>query len=419
VSRVLRLALAGALAACWVLPSAGVQARRRAFPDTSARIAVLTDQLPGNLTSAQIRFAATHYVGSQKLTLDQSQPLRAINPDFVVLHYRLAMWQSAPRVTYIVDGRHWSNDFPDVNRHEAWFWHNEAGQRVTSNQDGKLLMNIGDPGFRAYWRDSIARQVRAGDYDGVFLDSASPAVLQWEARAPADERLLGKGARFSMLAELGGRTWIASWQDWIAGLDASLAADGARLIPNIGALATSWDDTDYSLTAGVFCEGFLDPGWPTSDWKAAANRTLSLVRSNRIVILQNYLKTVADVQRRTFLLGSYLLVKGAQTYVSYFTSPLDWFPEWELDLGRPLMNPSTIDDLLWGGVYRRDFERGIVLVNTSTRNVMVNLNTAFDSVEPVGGGPIQRDGTVTGRLAKRSVTRVELFAKSAEVLMRR
>ena len=140
----------------------------RVFPDTSTRIGVLTDQLPGGMTAAQERFAATHYVGTQKLSLNLSRPLRAINPQFLVLHYHLAMWQSAPRVNYIVDGNTWSNDYDEVTRHESWFWHNPANQRVTSNQDGKLLMNVSDPGFRRYWSESIAAQVQAGDYDGVF-----------------------------------------------------------------------------------------------------------------------------------------------------------------------------------------------------------------------------------------------------------
>src|SRR4051812_31379445 len=39
------------------------------FPDTSAIIAVLADQLPGGMTAAQQQFAATRFVGTQKLTL--------------------------------------------------------------------------------------------------------------------------------------------------------------------------------------------------------------------------------------------------------------------------------------------------------------------------------------------------------------
>jgi hypothetical protein len=390
---------------------------RRSFPDTSARIAVLTDQ-PGYLTEAQVRFAATHYVGTQKLTLDQSRPIRAINPDFLVLHYKLAMWQSGPRVNYIVDGVHWSNDFPEVTRHESWFWHNPAGRRVTSAQDGKLLMNIADPGFRAYWRDSLVRQVRAGEYDGVFFDSASPALLQWEARAPADERLSGRGARYASLQELGNRSWIAVWQDWISDLDAALAREGIALIPNVGGLTTSWDNTDYSLTAGVFSEGFLDPAWPPSDWESAANQMLSIVGKDRIVILQNYLQRTDDVRRRMFLLGSYLLVKGRHTYVAYFTTPLDWYPEWGLDLGRPQKTASTIEELRWNGLYRRDFDRGVVLLNPGDRSVSVKLGSEFRRVVPDGGGPVPKDGAPPGRITTTSTTLVTVAPRTAEVLLR-
>ena len=62
------------------------------FPDTTATIAVLSDQLP-NMTAQQQQFAAAHYVGSQKLVLGTTRALRALNPNFVVLHYHLAMWQ--------------------------------------------------------------------------------------------------------------------------------------------------------------------------------------------------------------------------------------------------------------------------------------------------------------------------------------
>ena len=392
-------------------------AGRRVFPDTSSRIGVLTDQLPGGMTAAQIRFAATHYVGSQKLTLDLSRPLRAINPDFIVLHYRLAMWQSAPRVNVTSSTEIGGERLPAVDPHESWFWHNPAGQRVASNQDGKLLMNIADPGFRAYWRESIANQVAAGDYDGVFLDSASPALLQWEARAPLDPRLLGSGVRTNRFPELGGSSWIAAWQDWMADLDASLAARGIPLIPNVGALATTWDNTDYSLTAGAFCEGFLDPGLSEDDWHAAANQTLDLVRKNRIVILQNYLSP-ENVSKRKYLLANYLLVKGTRTYVVYFATALDWYPEWTLELGAARTSAATVNDLYWKGVYRRDFANGIALVNPGTNLVRVDLGATFRRVDPVGGGAIGPDGIARGTLTTAAVSSIQLPPKSAEILLR-
>ena len=410
----------GVAAAVVVLAGGAFGANSRRFPDTSARIGVLIDQLPGTMSASQVRFAATHYVGTQKLTLDLSRPLRAINPGFLVLHYHLAMWQSAPNVTFIIDGNQWSNDYPVVTLHESWFWHNRENQRVTSNQDGKLLMNVSDLGFRQYWRDSLIRQVEDGDYDGVFLDSASPALLQAEARSPEDTRLFADQVRTHTFQELGGRTWIAAWQAWIADLDRALSTRGIPLIPNVGGLATTWDNTDYSLTAGVFCEGFLDPGFTTADWKAAADQTLALVQRQKIVILQNYLSSAGDVARRRFLLASYLLVKGARTYVAYFApgSPFEWYPEWDLDLGAAQKTGVTADDLIWNGIYRRDFEHGIVLVNPSTTPVRVELGAIFKRIEPVGGGAVSRDGTVTGHLDTFPVTSLEVGAKSAEILLR-
>jgi hypothetical protein len=408
-----------AAAATIAVGEPAVFARGRSFPDTRARIAILTDQLPGGMTDAQVRFAATHYVGTQKISLQLSQPLRAVNPAFLVLHYRLAMWQSAPHVNYVVDGLRWSNDYPFVTQHESWFWHNPDGRRVASNQDAKLLMNIADSDFRAYWRDSLIRQVKAGDYDGVFFDSASPALLQWEARTPLDRRLLGTGARFNRFPELAGRSWIAAWEDWIAELDAALAREGIPLIPNVGTFATTWDNTNYGLTAGVFSEGFLDPGLDTADWKAAAAQTLALAQRNKIVILQNYLPSSDDVARRKYLLGGYLLVKGSRTYLEYFASSmLEWYPEWDLDLGAPLKQVATLDELAWSGVYRREFEKGIVLVNPGTRSAQVDLGTTFRRVEPHGGGPVPASGMSSGALGLSPATSVVVPPKSAEILLR-
>jgi len=399
-------------------PRVPTAAIRRPFPDTSTRIAILTDQLPTSMSDAQMRFSATHYVGTQKLSLDLSRPIRKVNPAFLVLHYHLAMWQSAPKVSFIVDGTRWANDFPKVNAHESWFWHNPQGQRVTSTQDGKLLMNVSDPGFRAYWRDSLIAQVRDGDYDGIFLDSASPALLQWEARAPEDPRLLGTGVRTNTFPELGGTSWIAAWQEWIADLNSALAAKGIPLIPNVGALTTTWDNSDYSLTEGVFCEGFLDPTFAMADWEAAIDQTLSLVARNKIVILQNYLGSADNLSKRRYLLANYLLVKGTRTYLAYFVSRLDWYPEWELDLGPAQKTAARASDLLWNGVYRRDFTKGVVLVNPGTTPVSVSFDQPLNRVEPQGGGAVASDGTVTGRLTTTTVTTLTLGPASAEILLR-
>ncbi len=208
----------------------GVLPSGRSFPDTWSSIAILADQFPSGLTSAQQQFVATHFVGTEKQVLSDTRALRAYNPNFLVLHYHLAMWQSAPNVTFIVDGKTWGNDFPTVTQNEPWFWHNTSNQRVTAS-DGKYLMNISAPGFDGYWAQSLAQQVAAGEYDGIMFDSASPALLQgWcgGSGANQDPRLAGTAAHDTSFAELGNKTWIEAWQNWISALDGALAAKGTR-----------------------------------------------------------------------------------------------------------------------------------------------------------------------------------------------
>jgi hypothetical protein len=106
----------------------------RTFPDTYSSIALLVDQLP-SMNMAQMQFATSHYVGTEKQLLPVTQALRALNPAFIVLHYHLAMWQSAPATDFIINGTTWGNDYPTVTMNETWFWHNTQNERVTSNVD--------------------------------------------------------------------------------------------------------------------------------------------------------------------------------------------------------------------------------------------------------------------------------------------
>jgi hypothetical protein len=386
------------------------------FVDTSARIAILADQLP-TLSAAELDFAASHYVGTQKQVVGATHALRTRNPSFVVLHYHLAMWQSAPATLFIVDGQNWSNDYPEVTQHESWFWHNAASARVPSSSDQKLLMNVADSGFRAYWAESIAAQIAAGEYDGVFLDSASPALLQGEAAA-GDPRLGGTAVKDTAFAELGNATWIAAWESFIGSLESALSAQGQALIPNTGAFITTWDNTNYGLSAGIFSEGFASPDFATADWKQSTNELLSLGRAGKIVILQNYLSSPDDVGRRMYYLGNYLLVRGSRTYLDYFaTSPFEWYPEWDLDLGAAKAPPAaSIDALASGGIYRRDFERGAVFVNPTDTPVTVDLGQTLRRVLPSGGGPVSSAGQASGTLSRSDVTSLTVGPRSAEIL---
>ncbi len=83
-----------------LMPAAG--AARRPFPDTRDCIRVYVDQLPSQITDAQWRFVATHYVGSQKMPRSWTRHARRLNPNFLMLHYQLAVGLG-PAASYTED----------------------------------------------------------------------------------------------------------------------------------------------------------------------------------------------------------------------------------------------------------------------------------------------------------------------------
>ena len=399
---------------------AGGLASKRPWPDSTAKTLILADQLPSGMSAAQQQFVVGHMVGTQKLTLADSRPLRALAPKFLVLHYHLAIWQSAPSVTFIVDGMNWGNDYPTVTMNESWFWHNEAGQRVPSTADGKLLMNIGDAGFAAYWNQSILAQAISGDYDGVFADSAAPSLLQGETTA--DPRLAGTGARDTAIAELGDETYIQGWQSFMTAFNAALGAQGLPLIPNTGPFITSWDTTDYGLTAGVFIEGFADPSFAPADWQRAMNQFLALVAKHKIVIAQNYLSAPSDLATRLYYLANYLLVRGDRSYLDYFAGgPLEWYPEWDVDLGAPMKTTgtgATVADLAVGGAYQREFANGWAVVNPTASAATLTFPSSARLVTPQGGGAIDTTGAEPGSVSYGSAASLTLQPATAAIVLK-
>lgn len=398
--------------------TAGGTGSGRVFPDTSTSIAILADQLPSGMTDAQVTFSASHFVGTQKLRLVDSMPLRAKNPAFLVLHYHLGIWQSAPGVDFIVDGTTWGNDYSTVDAHESWFWHEPGGKRIASNVDKKILMNLADPAFRAYWAQSIAAQTKAGDYDGVFADSSSPALLQAEV-GDQDARLSATGVKDTPIAEWGNQTYVAVWEELMQTLDAALAAQGIPLIPNQGAFITGWDTSNYALTAGVFSEGFASPGFSAADWKASTDQLLKLTAS-KIVILQNYLGSPGDAATRRYYLANYLLVRGARTYLEYFAKdPLEWYPEWAIDTGAATKTAVTVADLVTPeGAYRRDFAKATVLVNPGNSPITVSLGAPMKRLDPQGGGAVDASGTPpASSLGGTTTSSVIVAAHGAEILI--
>jgi hypothetical protein len=400
------LILALTLGVALALPAAAIA--RRAIPDTSTAVHVWDDQLPDSMSDAQVRFVAGHVDGTQKVSRPTAERLRAVDPGFLVLHYRLGIGDGP--VPFRIGDR-WASDYASVTRHESWFWHQD-GRRVFQSQWGWYLMNP-DSGWRPYWASRVLYEARLLGDDGVFADSLSvPQYLGASSFSPPLQYFVGEAA-------------------WTARIDRFMRYEERRLngrlwfIPNAGSWITTRDRTNYAIPDGVMIEGFAEGGpasfYALGDWRLQMDRALGLVRRRKVLIGQSYLSP-GDSRARGFVLGSYLLIKGLHTFVNMdIGSEPQWFPEYGVDLGPALAPPpSSIDALRTAaGVYVRRYARGLVAVNPDDRSHVLRLSSPARRVQPIGGGAIGPGGAPRGwRLRLVPVgRRVVLPAHSGLVLI--
>ena len=394
----------------------------RPWPDTRERIVPFADLLPGDLTAAPRRFAAMHLAGTQKMRRSEIRALRAYNPNFLCLHYQLAVGAGP---AHFILGDAWGSDWAHLNAQEDWFLHNASGQRIHQAQWNWDVMDIryvgGRPvtGFPSYWIHTCLERIRAAESDGVFADSYLPDAYGFGQSRPAHPWLEDPALCMAR--------WVPGLEQFGREARAALAAQGYRFLPNLGGLITGWLDVDYGLGHGgmIECFALWGPGsyFDPADWALQMDRALALVRSNKIVICQSY-PSGRSLRERMFATASYLLIKGRATYLNLLATDdvaLEYYPEYTVGLGWARGAFPAGVEALWRaewGVYRRDYSNGIVLVNPGENAVTIpDLGKTRWLVVARGGGRVGEDGRAGGSLVSEAVRRLTLPAHSGAVLM--
>ncbi len=416
------------------------------FPATTNGIHVFEDQLPGGLSNAMVQFLATHTDGTQKQTLSEIDQLRAVNPDYTLLHYQLGTGNST--YDYIINDQ-WSSDFSYVNQQESWFAHQSysgepqsaadlASGRV-GNTTGWDQADIANPAWQQYTLNQVFQNMAATGSNGWFADSYTFGIGGAGYDNPIPTRYQGTNAANPAYWP-GGVTWTTQLGNWAQTIETAFAQYNAtygtnyKFIPNLDARVTSWEPNWYDNANGVpfidgaFLEGFGE-ATDTYNWTLSMNRGLNLTDNDKIVIMQPYLQDTPDSalgqQERDFYLGTYLLLKGDQTYLNIEDGGgVQYYPEYQLNLGTattPL--PSNVSSYLWNGVYRRDFQNGFVLVNPGSTTYTLNLGGTYQQVHANGGGTmtdaqIDANGNyIGGSLSYQNVNSVTLAGGSAAIFL--
>jgi len=172
------------------------------------------------------------------------------------------------------------------------------------------------------------------------------------------------------------------------------------------------------MVEGFAIEADQSP-YPYSDWQLQMNRALGLAQ-DKVIIAQSY---VGGDQERMFVLGSYMLIKGAHSYLNIIRNGApEWYPEYDIPIGAPIQSAGSDITNLYdpaSSVYRRAFDNGFVLVNAQDRSgttLTINLGGTYYLTQTRGGGPVPVSGVPTGEVTYQAVTRVSLPPYSAAVL---
>jgi hypothetical protein len=416
------------------------------FPTTTTGIHVFEDQLPGGLSNAMVQFLATHTDGTQKQTSSQIDQFRAINPDYTLLHYQLGTGNSP--FDYIINGQ-WSSDWSTVNGQESWFAHQSYSGEPQSaadlssgrvgNSTGWDQADIANPAWQQYTLNQVFQNMAATGSNGWFADSFTYGISGGGYDGAVPTRYQGTNAANAAVWP-GGVTWTTQLGNWAQTIETAFAQHNAtfgtdyQFIPNLDARVTSWEPNWYDnangvpIVDGAFLEGF-GQYTDTYDWTLSMNRGLNLTDNGKIVIMQPYFTDTPDSatgqQERNFYLGTYLLLKGGETYLNmdYGAMP-QYFPEYQMNLGTattPL--PSNVSSYLWHGVYRRDFQNGFVLVNPGSTTYTLNLGGNFQEVQGHGGGTLSdaqldANGNYTGgSLTYQNLSSITLAGGSAAIFL--
>jgi hypothetical protein len=272
--------------------------------------------------------------------------------------------------------------------HPDWFIVDQNGARLQwDGYPGVWQMDVGDRAYQDAWAAAVIAELRASGWDGVVIDNAN---------VDTEAYLHGRTLREYPTAA----SYQAATRSFLARVCPRVIAAGLLCLPNIQANPTKanaalWADwtqftsggvREYWMKWGGGTDGaFGDGGW--DDLQAVAE---TVQRAGKIFLPVTY-APLSDVRSIRWGRANFLLTwdGGASAFVFAPTPEAQdpWSPEWTAEIGTP-----TGPRALVGGVWRREFTGGTVLVNRTSAPVEVDLGAAYALADGASVTRVRLDG---------------------------
>ncbi len=311
--------------------------------------------------------------------------LRTLNPNILLLAYVYS-----EEVTLSPDSRYGELRY-DVSSGfgDSWWLRDPSGNRLSFWYSTNMVNITDDAGTYngQRWNEYLPKFVgdkvfSNGRWDGVFYDNIWPSI-SWFNSANIDLNCDGKKDSASYLDS-----------KWVEGnkklLTNTLNAIGSNNI----LMGNSHGFEPYQpYLNGIMLESFPAPWENGGTWAGSMKSYTNTknFREPKIMIVNANTDNKWDMEnyrKMRFSLGSTLLGDG---YFSFDYGVNDhsqtwWYDEYDTELGKAIGSPINILDKnnkTWkNGVWRRDFENGIVVVNsTSETKNYVFTDEAFSKID--------------------------------------
>jgi hypothetical protein len=268
---------------------------------------------------------------------------------------------------------------------ESWFLHDADGNRITSRGWGNYLMNPAEPGWIKDRVDRCRASLTWSGYDGCFVDmlGTAPLTFDYLTSTPINP---STGAPWTRAEWIRATTNIATRiRD---GVGRPLVANG---------LGTGWryfesggGATSALLSAAPrgMAEAFVrsakvgaDQFRPEDQWRQDVDMLVDAGSRGGRVLAFTKVWTSATQQQlnrlHLYALATFLLGTDGRSSFSFSTGPeyVHPHPWWSTDIGAPIASYGK-----QGGVYRRSFTNGLVMVNPTKTSVTVTLDATYRDV---------------------------------------
>jgi hypothetical protein len=329
------------------------------------------------------------------------QNIKAINPNTLVFAYIMNDQIPANRGAY----QPFAPLYAKLDA-MAWYLYPTSGcsTPVTSYYPGYLTLNntlyTPTDSNGEQWIDWFAKWAVANYYTpNPSLDGFSTDDVFWKPRVSGDWQRDGTTDRAS---DPKVQTWLR--QGYVQHFTTL-----RQLMPGkfqIGNVA-DWGDTNSVLTEyqglldGGVMEGMIGHDWSPETyggWQvmmARYRRTMAALGEPKLALFHQ-VGSVTDYQSVRYGLTSALMDDGYYVFNSTAQNGGDapWFDEYQVQLGNAVGGPSTA---AWqSGVYRRDFDNGIALVNPKGNGTQtVTLEASFTHFTGQQAPAVNNGATVT------------------------